>query len=142
MSDFDPNIPSDVWEQDVPVGGADSAGQLPPAAIATVPVGVQTVREVPALAHSTGAFALTDGGPALRLGRVVQRRRLVLSVSVDAATPDAYVVAGDNQQQAASGVGLRIPQGAMLVLGTAGELWFAAFEADLTLSWLQEFDQG
>jgi hypothetical protein len=138
---FDPAIPSRVWEQDVPVGGADVDGQLPGAALATVPVGVATVRNVPTLAHTSGRFALLEGGTAQRIGRVIQRRRLILSVSTSVA-PDAYIVAGDTQQQAEGGFGLEIPAGAMLVLGTAGELWFAAVGDDLRLSWLQEMDQG
>lgn len=142
MTDFDPAVPSAVWEQDVPTGGADDAGQLPGAAVATVPIGVQTVREVPTLRHTSGAVDLTTTGQPYRLGRVAQRRRLVLSVAPASATPDAYVVAGDNEQQAAGGFGLRIPAGTVLVLGTAESMWFATFGADLNISWLQEFDQG
>jgi hypothetical protein len=138
---YDPAVPSAVLEQDVPVGGADLDGRMPGAALATVPVGIATVREVPALTHNSARFALVADGDAIRIGRTVQRRRLVVSVSAS-ATATAYVIAGDNKQQAESGFGLEIPQGTMLVLGTAADLWFAAFGADLYVSWLQELDQG
>lgn len=133
-------IPEEVWEQEGPQGGAVD-GQLPAAAVATVTQGVSTVREVPALRHITGRLDLTETGAPLRIGREPRRRRLVLSVDYS-AVGSAYVVAGDTEQQARAGYGLRVPPGAVLVLATAGELWWATFGADLGVTFLAELDQG
>lgn len=136
----DQDVPEDVWEQDVAQGGAVD-GELPRVAVPTVPQGVATVREVPVLRHITGKLDLTTTGLPLRIGREARRRRLILSVSAS-ATSGALVVLGDTQQQAAAGYGLQVPAGTLMVLGTAAEIWLQTFEADLTVSFLAELDQG
>lgn len=132
----DENTPDEVWEQDVANGGAVD-GELPRAAVPTLPQGVSTVRLAPTLRHTTGAVQLVEGG-TFSLGREPRRRRLLVSVS---ATAPAYVIAGDSRDQAAGEYGLIVPPGAVVTLHTADALWFCAVGGAAVLSWLSELDQ-
>jgi hypothetical protein len=134
------SVTSDVWEQDVPIGGADTTGELPAAAIAAVPVGVATVREVPALRHTSGAYAIPPGTAVRVLGRVPQRRAWY--VSADAGP----LVLGDTEQQAVSGQGywLHAPTAPHAPFRSAAEVWIANHHATdvVTVSFWAELDQG
>lgn len=132
-------VPEPVWEQDVSNGG-EVGGDLPPVAAPVVVQGVAHVREVPPLRHSSGAVTLATTARPFGIGRNVRRRRLL--VSVVSADPTAYAVAGDDAQQVAGEYGLAIPAGVVVELRTADRLYFAAFGAELRLTWLAELDQG
>jgi hypothetical protein len=140
MSASQDEVPEQVWEQDVADGGAID-GTLPTAAAAVVVQGVTTVREVPALSATFGTLTVANGA-VVSLGRNPKRRRLLLSVR-PSVTATAYIVIGENQQQAAGGYGLTCLQGAALPpIQFAGQLWIAAAGADLQVGFLAELDQG
>jgi hypothetical protein len=133
-------LPDEVWEQEVADGGV-VGGELPAAAAAVVVQGVSAVREVPALAGTFGKLTITNGS-ALRIGRNPRRRRLLLSVRPN-TTATAYATLGETQQQAASDYGPSALQGTnFAAMQYAGELWVAAFGADVTVGFFAELDQG
>lgn len=138
--EFEPAVPSGVWEQDQPVGGADVNGRIPPTAVPVLPVGIQTVRVVPSLVGMFGKVALVNGSPAQRIvGRLPQRRVITLIASSAGA---GVVVISESQQQATSGYGMILPLNTPVPLPFAGDLWAAATGADSTLSFAQCVDQG
>jgi hypothetical protein len=136
MSDDD--ISDETSEQDVPVGGAVD-GKLANAAVATLPQGILTVREMPALAATFGKLTLPPLSTS-RIGRHPQRRRLLLSVR--SADPDAFVTLAESEYQASIGYGLDITPGhPPIPLHYAGELWVCAFGASpVTVSFVAEID--
>lgn len=114
----------EVIEQDVPVGGS-VAGDLPGKALATLPVGIVTVREVPALGLSAGTMTLTAGS-VQRLGRDPLRRRVTVNVVPSVgADVDTVVWLGTNEQQARGAYGFALPRGRDVTFNYGGELWFA-----------------
>ena len=135
-------IPADVWDQDVAFGGVVD-GQLPPAAMPVVAEGVVFTREVPTMAATFGLLTIRQADPTpQRIGRNGRRRRLLISVRPNVVTT-AYVVMAENAQQAAGGYGLPILQGSpVITLNYAGELFFAAFGADVAVGFISELDQG
>lgn len=128
-----------VAEQDVPIGGAID-GDLPRAAVAVLPAGIVTTRELPTLDVTFGTLTIPSGS-VQRLGRDPRRRRLLLSVRPH-ATATAYVVISETEQQARSGYGLTVLQGQSPpgALTYAGELWFAAVGADMQVGFCAEID--
>lgn len=139
MTDQTDTTPDEVWEQET-AGGA-VAGELPRAALPTLPQGVTLVREAPSLRHTSGAVAQAVGAVPLALGREPRRRRILIAVRSTDAT--SYVVAGDSREQAGAGFGLILPAGSLVELHTAEALYLAAFgPAGVTVSWLSELDQG
>lgn len=138
--EYEPAVPSDVWEQAGPVGGADVDGRIPATAKPVLPVGVQTVRVLPTLNGNFGALTATSGGDAVRLvGRAPQRRQLVVLATSAGA---AVVTLSDNAQQAKSGYGFRLPLNLPIPLPYAGELWVASATADALVSFASLVDQG
>lgn len=138
MSETQDAAPEEVWEQDVAEGGS-VAGQLPTAAGAVVVQGVTVVRDAPALGATFGLMTIPQG-TAQRIGRNSRRRRLIVS-SRPNTTATAYVVLADTNQQAIGGYGLPILQGANpLPLQYAGEVWIAAFGADMQVGFIAELD--
>lgn len=134
-------VPDEVWEQDVADGGAVDS-MIPAAAAAVVVQGVSWVRDAPTLAATFGLITVPAAGPAGRIGRNTRRRSLVLSVRPNTVTT-AYVVVAENAQQALSGYGLPIIQAAAPVrVNYAGDLYFAAFGADVQVGFIAELDQG
>lgn len=140
MSEENSRTPVDVLEQDVPVGGVFD-GVQPRAAIATLPVGISTVREVPALRVAAGWFPLTQTGSAQRIGKDPRRRTLHLAAD-PSATVGALVVIATTQQEAQDGYGYRLTAGSRLTISTADQLWFRPVAADIGISFLMEIDQG
>lgn len=140
MSTNQDEVPEAVFEQDVADGGS-VMGQLPTAATAVVVQGVSLVREAPPLAATFGMIPIQSGG-VISLGRNPRRRRLILSVQ-PSQTTTAFVVIGDTPYQAQQGIGLTIAQGASLTpIHYGGQLFVAAFGANLNLGFLMELDQG
>lgn len=140
MSSGQQVIPDPVIEQDVADGGSLD-GTVPPIAVPVVIEGVSFMREVPALAATMGKLTITNG-TALRIGRNPRRRRLLLSVR-SSSTATAYATIGETQQQAVADYGPSALQGtAFPTFQYAGELWIAAFGADLIVGFLAELDQG
>lgn len=140
-ADVNPAVPAAVWEQDMPVGGADTSGRLPRVAAPVVVAGIVTVREVPALAQTSASFPLTTTGRPVHIPYDNRRRRLILSVDYN-VIPGAYVCVADNEQQAVGGFGLHIPHSTVIVLAGAADMYVQAFGADLNVSWLSELDKG
>lgn len=133
-------LPDEVWEQEVADGGV-VAGELPAVATAVVVQGVTNVREAPCLNSTFGKLTIPTG-TALRIGRNPRRRRLLLSVR-PSATATAYVCLGETQAQAVADYGPSALQGtAFPATHFAGEVWVAAFGADLVVGFLAELDQG
>lgn len=140
MAEFEPSVPSGVWEQDQPVGGADVDGDLPRTAVPVLPVGIATVRVVPSLVGFFGNAALVAAQPATRVvGRAPQRRQItILATSAGAAV----VTIGESAQQVTTGYGMRLPINVPVTIPYAGELWAAATGADAIVSWAICTDQG
>jgi len=145
QTEFDPAIPSGVWEQDAPVGGADVHGQLPAQAHAVVAVGITTTREVPALRATFGRVALAASSVQRVLGRQPQRRRLHLTIIAAGA---CTVTLSDDQQQASTGYGMQLvfTAAGQLVLSPwsyADQLYAAVAGASAaTVTFMAEIDQG
>lgn len=133
-------VPEPVWDQDIAVGGVIE-GELPRAAVPVVVEGVAWTRDAPALAATFGLLTISQN-TAVRIGRNGRRRRLIISVRPNAVTT-AFVIVAENQQQALGGYGLPIVQGVAPVgINYAGEVFFAAFGADLAVGFVAELDQG
>lgn len=138
--EFDPAVPSDVWEQATPLGGADLNGLMPRTAVPVLPVGVQTVRVVPSLVATLGNVALVSGAGAVMLvGRTPQRRHIVVWATSAGA---AVVTLSENKGQATAGYGARLPLNAPIPLPYAGDLYVATTGADAVVSFAAMIDQG
>jgi hypothetical protein len=133
-------IPEQVWDQDVAYGGV-VGGQLPAVAAPVVVEGVAFTREAPTMAATFGQLNITQN-QWVRIGRNGRRKRLIIAVQPNTVTT-AYVVIAENAQQAAGGYGLPLLQGASpLTINYAGELFFAAFGANVNVGFIAELDQG
>lgn len=130
----DVKVPDAVWNQDMPTGGADELGRIPGAAVAVVPVGVVTVRDVAALRATAGTYTLTINQTVRLVGRSPQRRRLLVC-----ATADYMLCTDENTAQA--GVGMTVTSEQPVALETAGEVWLRAVAAGSFGFW-SEYDEG
>lgn len=130
----DVRVPDEVWNQDVPTGGADDAGNMPAAAVAVVPVGIVTVRDLAPLRATAGTYELASGSTVRLVGRSPQRRRLLVTSSTQ------YMLCADeNTAQAAMGMTVTTDQ--PVELRTAGEVWLRAQGNGLFGFWA-EYDEG
>lgn len=148
MSDFQGPLPVPgpsvaVWEQDGPIAGEDERGRGATQALATVPQGITTVRDVPTLAAAANGYAVADTKAIRVLGRTPQRRNVVLVASVAPAVAGALVgVLNVDQSLAEAGVGLFMHHGIPVPLTTAGEIWFRAFGNGVTVTFWADIDVG
>lgn len=142
MIDTD-KLSADTLYQDVPVGG-EVDGDLPGLAVPTVPTGIATTREVPALRANAGAVVLA-AGQSFRIGEEPHRRRIIVRCN-DAVAPAPatfrYLVVATSIEQAQAGLGLELTPGTQVELLCAAQLIIAAVGDTLRGSWLAMLDQG
>lgn len=131
----DPVVPTDRWEQDVPSGGALPDGTAPHRALAVVPVGIADVRSVPTLDGATGAVPVAIAQVTQLLGRVPQRRRVLISGT------ESFSLAL-NKTQADADLGFIVPADYVVELTTASPVWVKGGATAGTVSFLAELDLG
>lgn len=135
MSDVE-QLPADVLQQDLPVGGAVD-GVMPEVAIPVVPVGIALTRETPALQAVTISLPGTTGDVFLLVSQSPHRRRILV------ATTGAAVRLCTSRQDAKDAVGLRIPPDvAPVPIHFAGELFVRLTGANQEVTAFIEYDQG
>lgn len=103
-------IPAEDWEQaNTPVGGAFD-GQSPAGGIFVVPIGIQTVREVPALAGSSGILAASATGGVGQVFPLVSSDPHRRSIIIGGISGSPRICS--SREVAASGGGVPVPAGA------------------------------
>lgn len=134
----DPAVPTERWEQELPGGGVAQDGGLPTKARAVVPVGIVDVRITPTLDSASGNLGIAVGETTQLVGRVPQRRRLVLISTLD-------VIIGADRSSVALGQGLLLKANMYLTLNVAEQLYVlnpATAGGVATVYFLAELDQG
>lgn len=130
-----PEISSDLWEQDVPVGGENLPAGRPAAADAVVPVGITVTREAPPLKAVANAIPVQNGQIIRIAGRTPQRRRILISGTA------AFILC-TSEGEAQQGTGLSVAANmAPITITAAVDLWAQASGAGL-ITFLAEFYEG
>lgn len=144
MTNTAPAIPTDQWEQDVPIGGVDpdtGHDAAHGAPVAVVVSGISLVRDAPAREATSNKFAVLQGADPIRIGRAPQRSRLL--VRYTSTTAAATCVMADTVYGAQQGTGLvLIANEAPITILATDDRWIGLFTADGAISFLQEMHQG
>lgn len=129
-------LPADVLQQDLPVGGAVD-GILPETALPVVPVGIALTRETPSMQAVSGSLTINAGDVFQLCAESPHRRRLLITATV------GYVRVCTSRQDASDGNGFRVLNNQPPVeLRYAGPLWVRGTAASQEVSWWIELDQG
>lgn len=137
MSNVDvEQLPADVLQQDLPVGGAVD-GDMPERALPVLPVGIVLTRETPSMQAVSGAFTGNAGDVFQLCAESPHRRRLLITAIT------GYVRVCTTRQDASDGNGLRVLNAQPPVeLRYNGPLFVRLTQANQEVSWWIEYDQG